>query len=132
MSEAALAEASAALARVDKAKEADDRRAEVCGCGHTMAKHEQSGAVWLCIHGHGKCPCREPRSVLKVPNARVFSYKTDESGHAAVKGIGKTVEMGRGSRLDWTATCCDCDREPVTVVAIDGGARNEPRCEVHR
>lgn len=133
MSEEVLAEASKTLAASVGAKAAaDDRRAEVCGCGHTMAKHEQSGAAWLCIHGYGKCPCREPRSVLKVPNARVFSYRNDEAGVAVVKGIGKTVELGKGHRLDWTATCVDCDQEPVTVVSVEDGKRFEPRCGVHR
>lgn len=130
----ALAEASATLVKVERIKDRDDPRAEVCGCGHTMAKHERSEALgtWTCFHGYQKCRCAHPYSVLKVPNARVFSFRNDEAGCAVMKGVGRTVEIGKGHRLDWVSSCSDCAGEPVTVVELEGGKRYEPRCGAHR
>ena len=130
LSEAAIAEAKEALARAEASKVGADNRAEVCGCGHTMAKHDAG----VCYHGYQKCRCAVPIAVLKVPNARVFSYRNDEAGPAVVKGIGKTVEMGKGHRLEWVTTCREdgCEAEPDTVVSLDGGKRFEPRCGAHR
>src|SRR4051794_7455345 len=109
LSEAALAEASATLAKAEESKAGDDKRAEVCGCGHTMVKHElKPGGEGACFHGYQKCRCTRPTAVLKVPNARVFSYRNDDTGTAVVKGVGKTVSMGLGHRLDWVTTCVDC------------------------
>lgn len=133
MSEAALVEAARALAASEAGRTGEDRRAAVCACGHTIAKHEHTVAGWKCYQGgYDKCKCANPVAVLKVPNARLFSYKTDESGHAVMKGVGKTAAIGKAHRLEWLVGCSACGAEPVTVVKVDDGRANEPRCGGHR
>lgn len=131
LSSETFAEAQAALDAREVAADADTR-AVICSCGHPVGKHADLGGRTMCKANGSTCPCRETRSTLKAPNGRAFSFKSDEAGHAVAKGIGKSVELGLGERLDWVATCTECGGEPVTVVRLDDGARNEARCGTHR
>lgn len=115
-----------------KAKEGKDTRAPLCGCGHPIGKHASVQGRVLCNALQGTCRCRESRPVAVTPNARIFCFKTDESGSALVKGWLKAEDLGLGDRVAWTTTCVDCDKKPSVVVEVDGGATNEPRCTVHR
>lgn len=107
--------------------------AEVCGCGHTMAKHSGEGDRARCNHGRTLwCPCRVPLAVLRVPNARHASYKTGPDGHAVMKLLGKLSALGLAGECDWVARCSECGADPVCVVALADGKVNVPRCGEHR
>lgn len=126
----------AELRRVEAATESqpEDRRSTICSCGHPIQKHVITTGRSRCNALVRTCPCATQVYTLRAPNARCFTFKSDDEGHAVMKGMRKTITLGMGEKLDWheSVKCVDCDQPPVTVVAVEGGKTNEPRCEVHR
>lgn len=117
-----------------QAAQAVDRRAEICACGHPMGKHTAVGGGSVCSALRSSCRCRKAWAVLKAPNARLFSYRTDEFGAAVVKGAAKTNAVGLGHRLEWIGAqeCAVCGVDQVNMHMTNGGREFEWRCGEHR
>lgn len=119
------------------AKAAEDKRPIICACGHPLGKHTAVNGKGLCNALKATCPCTDRVGVLKAPNARIFSYRTDEQGHAIIKGVAKTYEIEMGHRIEWIIElvcmeegCGSTDR--VTFVPVNGGRSQMLKCGEHR
>ncbi len=122
--------------------EAPSRRpSTVCVCGHSTSVHNYvaSRGRYRCKGGRGSCQCTEQRSVLEVPDARLFMFGVGEAsteGHPLVNGMRRTIKQGKGDRLRWLegAGLCEvggCTAGMVTAVFLDRGERSELRCMEH-
>jgi hypothetical protein len=107
-----------ALAALKDADELVSRKTGmVCVCGHSMGRHDvelgMGGVDAPCTAGKNNCPCRTPRAVIKVENARGFLRKTSGSGPFHALGLGITDAITKGQSIEWLVdmVCDGCHAE---------------------
>lgn len=90
----------------------------VCVCGHPMGRHDVelgmgAGGDAPCTAGKNNCPCRTPRAVVRVENARGFLRKTSGSGPFHALGLGITDAIIKGQSVEWLVemVCDGCGEE---------------------
>ena len=104
----------------------------ICACGHSVSRHKRNTFItdkvaYICTPPKSKCPCKDLRPVLEVPNTKRFVMKTIGPGvaHALIRAVKyvKDNHPEEYKKIQWLTSpkCEQCDAEDVKVSPVNLG-----------